>query len=87
MVDKPPFDERSIAVQLWIIVSIYVTTEVWRNGKYCVFGCRDQVPVASKQNTANHFSLFWGQPISWGCNGDTISEKIKWRDLVSANIR
>lgn len=45
-----PLDEHSITVQFWIILYLYVTTEVWGNGKYGVFACRDQVPVASEQN-------------------------------------
>jgi len=43
--------------------------------------------LPSRTYISNHFSIFWDQPISWGCTGDTISEKNKCGDLVSANIR
>jgi hypothetical protein len=50
----------------------------------CAYG--NQYPVASQQNTANHFSLLWDNPISRR-SVDILSENSKWKNIGSANIK
>lgn len=45
-----------------------------------------QYPVASQQNTANHFSLLWDNPISRR-SIDILSENSKWKNTANANIK
>lgn len=45
-----------------------------------------QLSVAFLQNKVNHFSPLWNRPIS-GCTGDTFSEKNKWKNLASAEVK
>jgi hypothetical protein len=47
-----------------------------------VFPSRDQIPVASRQNIGNIFSL-WDKAISRRCNGDTYTLKRYVENLPS----
>lgn len=52
-----------------------------------VCACRDQFPVVSQQNIANHFSLLWDKPISQQRIGDILSEKYQRENLTIANVK
>ena len=58
--------------------------------KKAVCAYRNQFPVASQQNTANHVALLWDKPISLYIIciiDDTMSANNKWENLASANIK
>jgi hypothetical protein len=57
--------------------------EVLSVGEEEVCAYTNQFPVASQQNTANHFFLLWVQPIS---RSSVLSENSKRKNIASANI-
>jgi hypothetical protein len=49
--------------------------------------CKEHYSGARQQNIANCSSPFWGNPISWHCVGDILSEEKKWENETCKNVK
>ena len=71
--------------QLFIMLHKFDGKGSINNKEVCL--CINQFTVALQQQVANYISLLWHKPISLYSVGDTFSEKNKWKNLASANIK
>jgi hypothetical protein len=52
-----------------------------------VLAHKDNFPGTSQRNLANPFSVLWDKPFSHCSIGDILSEKNKWKNLTSGNMK